>query len=666
MLAGNGTMVRKLFLGVCVAGATFGTVARADDKSTAELRALIEKQGREIQELKQKLEAGNAPAADGDGAAAKGDPAPAKKEAKADPKLDDAAVKKIVGDYLKANPGAGMPPSVQTGYELGRGFAIRSTQDPSYVKWDDDCKIPFELRFRGRLQLDYYKYKVTDRTDHRTGIYVGQNANSPFGQADFSQLEIKRLRLVWEGTAFDPNLFYHFELDGNTRGLGGFQNNKVVQTADTTTPQTTAVSPIGGGVTVDHAVRLFSAYVAYSVHGCAAEKGCAPDCPDCFPKYAPTYTFVAGKLKPFFGLEEYLGSANEQMVEYSMADWYFDADDDNLLMGAGMQIRAFDDRFYCQWLITNGNESQFPNTQMDDYPGFCLGFWYDFGGSWNEQRKRWDLFGDCLSDIDYSCSPVCRCGASCNLVPMDRRSLYGDDEQSRVFVMPGAPQGGSRLINVLNGAGASSSPPAPGTTTSATVGSHAVDEFDSYSYNAFCAFKYRGFSLYNEWWLRDLNNFHAAVVDGDHILYTAILKGVNTTALFPNKALFDYGCTVQGGYFIVPKRIELCARCSYISGDSGDINGDGKIVRTTTIPGVLDASGKPIKVPIIQGAFSQYHQAYEYAFGVNYFFKRHLLKWQSDISFYEGGNPAGGGQSPAGFIAGSDGYLLRTQIQMAF
>ena len=116
-------------------------VSRADEREQ-ELRALIEQQGKQIQELRRQLEAiptspRITPAVSEGGAAA----------------VDEASVRRIVGDYLKENPGAGMPPSVQTGYETGRGFAIRSTNDPKYIKWDDDCKIPFELRIRGRIQL---------------------------------------------------------------------------------------------------------------------------------------------------------------------------------------------------------------------------------------------------------------------------------------------------------------------------------------------------------------------------------------------------------------------------------------------------------------------------------------------------------------------------------
>jgi hypothetical protein len=606
-------------------------VTRADDNEK-ELRSLVEEQQRQIQELKQRLDATNVTQTGAE---------------KPAPSLDADAVKKIVGDYLKENPGAGMPPSVQTGYSPSTGFAIRSAPDPKYVSWEDDCKIPFELRIRGRIQLDYYNYKVTSKINHQTQKTQLQNTNS-VRQADFSQIEVKRMRLVFQGTAFDPNLRYHIELDGNTRGLGGVQNNKVIQNASgTTDPNTSGASPIGGGVTVDHAVRLFQCFVAYDFHGCCSEKGCGLDCPEGCSPYAPTYTLIAGKTKPFFAFEEYMGSANEQLVEFGMTEWFFDADDDNLLMVAGTQIKAVDDRLYIMAVITNGNESQFPNVQMDNLPGFNAGFWFDFGGNWNEQRKRYDLFGDCLADVDYSCKPVVRVGAMANIVPMGRRSLYGDDEQSRVFVVPGAPQGGTRLINMLSGDGAAATP----------LGAHAVDEFDSYTYEAFIAGKYHGFSFLNDWFFRDLNNFRTTPNGLGNIIYT---DSSGTNALFPaNHGLFDYGSLLQVGYFLVPKKWEAVARWSYIRGDSGDINGDGKTTNVK-VPGVTGT------VHRVQNAFHDFHEADEFAVGINYYWHRQLLKWQTDLSYYQGGNPAGGGSSPTGFVAGSDGWLLRTQIQLAF
>jgi hypothetical protein len=633
---------RTRLLSLCLILLTVAGVARAEDDPEAELRALIEQQGKEIEDLKKQVESRRArkdPKADAANNDAKTDPA--------DPKIDEGAVKKIVADYLKANPGAGMPPSVQTGYELGRGFAVRSAPNPSYVKWDDDCKIPFELRFRGRLQLAYYNYRVTDRTDHQANLAAGQNANSPFAQANFSQLEVKRLRLVWEGTAFDPNLRYYFELDGNTRGQTGFLNDKVVQNTPTGgfAPNTNPVAPIRGGVQVDHQVRLYSAMISYDFHGCAAEKGCGPECPDGTTAYAPTYTVMAGKMKPFSSFEMYLTSWHGQLVEFAMTDWYFDADDNNNQVAVGAQVRAFDDRLFLFCIVTNGMEAGFPNAQMDDSPGFNVAFWYDFGGSWDAERKRWQLYGDSIPDVDYSCKPVLRVGADAYIAPLDRRSLYGDLEQSRVYVMPGAAQNGTRLINLLTG------------TTSTPPGSHAVDEFDYYTCEAFAAGHYRGFSLLSDWFFRDLNNFQSAPTGHNQIIY---MDSTGAKALFPNgHALIDYGMLLQAGYFIVPKRLEVVARWAWIRGDSGDLNGNGTF-KTTRVAGVTG----PVRV--INGAFTNFHEADEYAVGVNYYFRRHLLKWQSDFNIYEGGNPAGGGQSTAGFIPGSDGWLLRTQLVLSF
>jgi hypothetical protein len=654
-----------LLVGVAAALLGYPAAGRAED-SAAELRALIEQQNRQIQEqnrqleeLKKRLDGLTTQTTTADADAKKDG---AKKEDK--PKTDDDAVKKIVGDYLKDNPGAGMPSGVQTGYLTGQGFVIRSTPDPDYKNWQgEESKIPFELRIRGRLQLDYYGYKVTDDANHADGRHQqAQDANA-HRFADFSQLEVKRMRLIFEGTAFDPDLRYHIQLDGNTRGLGGVQNNKDIATAGNFDANASAVSAIGGGVAVDHAVRLFSAYVAYDFHGCGYQKGCGPDCCDGTYKYAPTYTLIVGKMKPAVAAEEWMsGSANSQFVEYGMADWYFDADDDNLLVAAGTQIKAFEDRFYLQALVTNGNESQFPNTQMDQLPGFNLGAWYDFGGNWNEKRHKWDLWGDSFSDIDYSCRPVVRVAGALNLVPMDRRSLYGDDEQSRVFVMPAGP-GGTRLINLLNG-------DSPAAATSFR-GAHAVDKFNSYTYEAFAGAKWRGFSLTSDWWIRDLNSFKAAPDGGDVILYsyTDPKKGT-VNALFPDKALLDYGMQLQAGYFLIPKKLEVVARWSYISGDSGDILGDSQHPTVFNIPsgvpGVATSKGGLTRVQVNPGAFTNFHEADEYTVGFNYYFKRQLLKWSTDFSIYQGGNPAGGGTSPAGFIAGEDGWLLRTQIQLAF
>src|SRR5947209_5124760 len=115
---------------VLLAGAGLG---RAED-SDAELRRLIEQQRqllenqqRRLEQLRQELdqvEKRRPAPAKGDG----GDPAPAAAAAAQGLGAPDPdAVKKITADYLKDNPGAGMPPGVQTGFFSGQGFVIRST-----------------------------------------------------------------------------------------------------------------------------------------------------------------------------------------------------------------------------------------------------------------------------------------------------------------------------------------------------------------------------------------------------------------------------------------------------------------------------------------------------------------------------------------------------------
>ncbi len=90
--------VRKYLAFTCVALVATAGVSRAEDKD-GDLRRQLDEQAKQIQELKQMIQNGGIRPAAAD-----------------TPKIDDAAVKKIVESYLKDNPGAGMPPSVQTGY----------------------------------------------------------------------------------------------------------------------------------------------------------------------------------------------------------------------------------------------------------------------------------------------------------------------------------------------------------------------------------------------------------------------------------------------------------------------------------------------------------------------------------------------------------------------
>lgn len=78
-----------------------------------------------------------------------------------------------------------------------------------------------------------------------------------------------------------------------------------------------------------------------------------------------------------------------------------------------------------------------------------------------------------------------------------------------------------------------------------------VDEFDFWLYTAHLGFKRRGVSLSGEYyfrWLRGLEGDLGGDID----------------------SLFDHGFFAQAGGFVVPKKLELFARGSYITGEQGD------------------------------------------------------------------------------------------------
>ncbi len=605
----------QMVIVACAAALLMARPARAEDADLREIKERLDRLEKENEYLRKVLEKGLLRVS------VEEPPAAAKDEQANQKKLEDA-----ISAYLKEHPGVGTPKGVQMGYTYGNGFSIRSVPNPKWVNWDDEMsQLPFELRIRGRLQAAYYHYNPTDNFNHQTNQEFGPLFGGVENDPEFSALEIKRARLIFEGHAFDPALKYRVQLNADTRGLGGFYNNNHIVSGSPVAGGAAAVE--GGGVTIDHAMRLFEAWISYDIKPGRCKDDCcdSPCCPDGL-LYTPTYTLIAGKVKLLGPLEEYLGSGNEQFVEFSMASWFFSPDDDNLAVAAGVQAKMLQDRLYAVALVTNGSESNFSANQIDDHPGFNVGFWYDFGGTWDENRKAWQLFGDSMSDIDYSRNPVVRVGAAANFVPMDRRALYGDAEQSRFRTV----DGGARIIDVLNGGFG-----LPGVKP-AQAGLHAVDRFNAYTFNTFVAAKYRGLSLSNEWWFRVLDEFRTVPQGQDLIFYRAFVGNQPRLAIYPGGSLFDFGTQLQGGYFVIPNKIELVGRWSAVWGESGDI----------------------------LGGFSNTEMANEYTLGMNWFVRRHLLKWQTDFGIYDGGNPASA--SAAGFITNRDGYLFRTQVQLAF
>jgi hypothetical protein len=579
-----------------------------------DVRALLAEQERRVKVLEERLVARN--------------------QARDRMAVPEAEVRRIVTDYLNGNPGAGMPAGVETGYAPDAGFYIRSVRNPAYRKWDDECAIPFSLGIRATMNLGYTFYKVTDNVNHISG----QQVNPPLG--DFSEFAVKDLQLNFAGTAFDPNLRYQLRLRANTGPLAAVPNTRVLTqefSADDDGDEVISRASLGS------ALRLGSqTFLAYDLHPCSADKGCGPDCTDEQVHYAPTLTLVVGILRSLLGLEAYLGSRTGAVIERGIAGIFFGVP---AATSAGVQLQECEDRFFLQAVVANAFESSTPNTNGGHLPGGNLGFWYDFGGNWNDARKEWDLFGTTLVDLEYSCEPVIRVGAGFAFEPIDSRTQYQDEEASLVRVMP-AGLFGTRLIALLNG-GAK--------TTPLSLSPFAVDSFDDYTFSTYVAGKYRGWNFLAEAWLRDLNDFSSGAPLP--ILYQ--VPGTQIVGLFPaGHGLFDYGLTLQGGYFVIPRTLQLGFRWSWVRGESGNVFGNGTIVAMPTVPGFG-------VVNVYRDAFQHYSQANEYTISLAYYFHGNSLKWQNDLGFYTGGNPAGS-RSSAGFVPGADGWLVRSRLQLLF
>ena len=123
-------------------------------------------------------------------------------------------------------------------------------------------------------------------------------------------------------------------------------------------------------------------------------------------------------------------------------------------------------------------------------------------------------------------------------------------------------------------------------------------------------FRVQGWSLSTEYYFRNLSDFSGAAVPD----------------------LFDHGFLLQGGCFIIPKKVELMARWSRIVGDSGSL-----------------------------GAGDQ--SADEIAGGIAWYLKGRNLKLLFDVTQVNGAPVR---DSAVGLLPGDDGLLYRTQLQFLF
>jgi hypothetical protein len=225
-------------------------------------------------------------------------------------------------------------------------------------------------------------------------------------------------------------------------------------------------------------------------------------------------------------------------------------------------------------LVTGGAETGSSGALDENFAYSCRIFWYPTGSEWGTGE---------LADFDGHCHFTTRVGAGYASSQID---AAGSTEFDSIRVV----DSGQRL--------------------SSLVGPLGVTQYNVDLFQLNFSSKYRGWSFTMEYYMRQINGFEGATVP----------------------ILFDNGHWMQIGKFIVPTKVQLLARWSRVSGDSGTL-------------GVTNQSSD------------------ERAGGVAWYFRDQHAKLVFDFTRLDGAPIR---SAALDIEPGDIGWLYRTQIQFAF
>jgi hypothetical protein len=310
---------------------------------------------------------------------------------------------------------------------------------------------------------------------------------------DVNAFEVERLFLVFYGYIESPKVMYRILVDGGTTGI--------------------ASTGIGGPVTTeDGRWFTYQAQIDY--------------------EYYKDQYLSTGLFQPPFGVQWMTSAALLQMIDRSMASYAFGFD---RALGMMLHGNLFDHRMTYFTAVTNGvlNPDDSPsNNQLDTNFAYYARMAYYLFGRGNSLAELRSGYPE--SDLAFHKDPEWRLGTS---------FLYNDDNGDAgtggpppLFsyipekIRSGRGLGGSELIS--------------------SVGT------DYYSFEVDSAFKYRGFSVNVDYFLR--------VVESDSD-YSPWYRRTGLSG-----PVHQEGGSVQIGYFIVPKKFEICGRVGGIWDNGGD------------------------------------------------------------------------------------------------
>ena len=289
--------------------------------------------------------------------------------------------------------------------------------------------------------------------------------------------------------------------------------------------------------------------------------------------FSDRFRIQVGKRKVTASRQWLLGARRTRLVDRPLANDFFRPDRTVGIFAIG---RTGDTGHY-ELMVGNGfRTSNLPNSQTDNRFTYAATQYFDPFGK----------FGSQLVDFDNSPDLLMRVGHSFTFSPQSSDTL-GDPLPETDFLRL---TDGTRI----NQTGAL----APGAT---------VSDFDLYYYGADLAVKHRGWSLNTEVFFRWIEQLRA-------------------DAPLPHTDLFQRGFYVEGGKFLIPKKLDVNARYSEVQGLFGNSS--------------------------------------EYAAGVNWYpLEDSRVKVSFDVTVVDG-SPLQ--NTATNILVGDDGTLFRTQIQAEF
>lgn len=290
-------------------------------------------------------------------------------------------------------------------------------------------------------------------------------------------------------------------------------------------------------------------------------------------KFSDRFQIQLGKRKVPAVRQWLMGARRTRLVDRPMAADFFRPDRTVGIFGVGKLGK----HGHYQAMVGNGyRTANIPNSGTDDHLTFAITNYFDPLGD----------FGGQIVDYGYKDNPLVRFGHSFVFSPQT------DDKR-------GIPLPETRFLRLTDGT--------PLTQTGALAPGVTVSQFDIYLYSVDMAAKWRGWSIDAEAYFRWIQQ-----IQGDGAL--------------PITQLYQHGFFVEGGRFIIRKRLDFNVRYSQISGLSGD--------------------------------------ASEYAAGFNWYpMETYKMKLSFDVTRL---NRSPLNNTSSDILVGESGTLFRTQVQAEF